>query len=109
MVQNTGGTRFVLEALQHVAAARAVYVEPHGLQRQRASDVGIGRPIHDSHGALAKLSGYYVAPNLFGSHRVLIASSLSRQKVSLCLPLQRNTARIAAFPRLVPLQVTKVP
>ena len=47
-------------------------IEPHRLQRQRAANVRIGRPIHHSHCALAKLSGYYVAPNLFGSHRVLI-------------------------------------
>ena len=72
MIQNSGRACLVLEAFQHVAATRTVDIEPHRLQRQRAANVRIGRPIHHSHCALAKLSGYYVAPNLFGSHRVLI-------------------------------------
>ena len=53
MIQNSGGSRLVLKARQHLVAARAVNIEPHRFQRQSASDVRIGRPIYDSHCALA--------------------------------------------------------
>src|SRR5947199_3947529 len=38
VVENAGKTRLILEATQHLVGLEAVHVEPHGLERDGASD-----------------------------------------------------------------------
>src|SRR5205085_5562237 len=46
----------MLEAAQKLFFVIAMDVNAHGLQRYRASDVGIGGLVHDAHGAAADLA-----------------------------------------------------
>src|SRR5690349_25006759 len=72
MVHQAGGTGFILEATEHVVVLHSVYIEAHGLQRDRAADIGIDRAIHQSHRAASQLANDLVASDLLhrGHHTV---------------------------------------
>src|SRR5262249_3036604 len=58
-------SRFVLEAPQHLVGLQTVDVEPHGLERDRASDGGIDRFVDAAHGPTAEFTADLVAPDFF--------------------------------------------
>src|SRR6185312_3123099 len=64
VIHQAGGASFVLEAAEHFLVLHAMHVNAHGLERDRAADVGIHRAVHESHRTAPQLTHDFVTSDL---------------------------------------------